>query len=138
MGRWNMTYHINQKKSPVSYWVHKEVREKQIPYDLCREYRPPFPLKDPLRGWPYLRVSASGFDFEFASLHELNHCINILGKKLLPTTQSLSHERGSGKGPNSHWLSRLPAKLKSWKKREKIVSVLRQVKQELKKSQVHF
>ena len=60
--------------------------------------------------------------FEFASLHELRRCIDVLGRKLLPTTRALSE--GTGTGPNRHWLSRLPAAAKPWKYRERAVRFL--------------
>jgi len=44
----------------------------------------------------------------------------------LPTTRRLSALRGEALGPNSHWLSRLPASIKSPKARVRLVKVLKQ------------
>lgn len=124
--------------SPISYWVHCGVNEDDISYLNCIEFNPPFPKKDPLRGFPFLLVEVSGFQFEFASSLELAHCIEVLEQKNLPTTTSLSNDRGTGYGPNNHWLSRLPGKLKSWSKREKVLSALSKAKKESEARNIDF
>lgn len=55
----------------------------------------------------------------------------VMNTKLLPTSDLLSRQRGESVGPNGHWLSRLPAKLKSPKQREKLVSGLQHIQEEL-------
>ena len=50
-----------------------------------------------------------------------------MAKKLLPTSIELSTKRTGSKGPNSHWLSRLPAKTKPWKYREKLIKYCNQI-----------
>ncbi|GAL76230.1 hypothetical protein JCM19275_636 [Nonlabens ulvanivorans] len=50
-----------------------------------------------------------------------------MARKLLPTTMELSSKRPGRKGPNSHWLSRLPAKTKPWKYREKLIKYCNQI-----------
>jgi len=54
-----------------------------------------------------------------------DHFIEILSRKVIPTSRALSKKRGSTKGPNSHWLSRLPAKTKSYKYRSKPVEFMK-------------
>ncbi|NJO92243.1 MAG: hypothetical protein HC831_27190 [Chloroflexia bacterium] len=53
--------------------------------------------------------------------------------KHLPSTIELSNKRGTGYGPNNHWLSRLPGNIKSFAKREKIVKALVKAKDEIVK-----
>ncbi len=76
----------------------------------------------PGRGYPIFYVELDGFTFEFASLAEIRACIETFEKKVLPRTLDLSRMHGGGAGPNSHWLSRLPKGVKSWKYREKAVA----------------
>lgn len=78
----------------------------------------------PGKGFPTFHVEFDGFTFAFASLDELDICLETLSKKLLPTSLQLAAKRGTGVGPNSHWLSRLPAKVKPWRYREKAVKYL--------------
>lgn len=138
MSRWKIDYYAERQFSPLSYWVHAGIGEKDRHYVQCSQYDPPFPAKDPLKGFPFLIVSVSGFAFEFASLPELDHCIDILGQKNLSSTAALVAKRGGGYGLNSHWLSRLPAKLKPWSKREKIVEALQKVKAEIEYKKIKF
>lgn len=49
---------------------------------------------------------------------------DVLAQKHLPTTIRLSALPQSSRGPNSHWLSRLPGELKPWRKREKVLPLL--------------
>jgi hypothetical protein len=44
----------------------------------------------------------------------------------MPTSTQLARERNVNYGPNGHWLSRLPAKLKPWSKREKIIPLVKE------------
>lgn len=138
MSKSEIVYEKSRRTSPLSYWVHRGVNESDVPYGSCTEFIPPFPCKHAIKGFPYLRVKVVGFEFEFSSNHEVSHCIEILQQKNLPTTSSLSGVRGSGYGPNNHWLSRLPAKLKSWNKREKIIMALKQAKNNIKLSGIEF
>ena len=138
MSNWNISYFKERKFSPLSYWVHIGSNKVQCAYSECNEFHPEFPKKVISKGYPYLFVKVVGFDFEFASILELNHCLDILKQRNLPTTISLSEQRGTGYGPNNHWLSRLPSKLKSWTKREKIISALYKAKEGIKHENIKF
>ena len=121
-------YTEDRRFSPISYWVHHGVGEEETAYSNCTKFDPPFPNKDPIMGYPYLLVQVLGFELEFSSSLELDHCIEVLSQKNMATTNQLSNIRGTGAGPNTHWLSRLPSELKSWVKREKIVAALEKAK----------
>ena len=99
----------------MTYWVHRKVGR----WD---RFNPPRQEAVPGRGFPVMWVEIDGFEFEFASLAEIEACIEVLGRRLLPRTLDLSHERRAG--PNSHWLSRLPARVKPWRYRERAVRYL--------------
>jgi len=89
------------------------------------------PLFDPPRparmrlGYPLFRVEYNGFTFSFASLNELRRCIDVLGQKNLPRPSELARRRSASRGrANSHWLSRLPSTVKSWRYRQGAVDYL--------------
>ncbi len=134
MSKWELKYFAERVKSPVSYWVHKGINEEMVFYQNCVEFEPCFPPKDSVKGFPLLIVSVLGIELHFASMLELEHVIGILSMKHLPTTIELSNKRGTGYGPNNHWLSRLPGEVKSYTKREKIVKALIKAKTEVVKS----
>jgi len=100
---------------------------KNIDCDYWSEanvFEPPFPNPIPGEGFPTFHIELDDFEFCFASLDEISHCIEVLSQKLLPRSIDLSRQRGTVKGPNTHWLSRLPASVKSWKYREKAVKYM--------------
>ena len=107
----------------MTYWVHREVDGK--PWYDAEDFDPPRQKVAPGRGYPVFKAEIDGFTFEFASLPEIRACIDTLGEKLLPTSLKLTRKRGSARGPNTHWLSRLPKDVKSWRYREKAVTYLR-------------
>ena len=124
MKRYWVEFHNEPPMSPMSFWVHRPVGRFQVWMDAT-EFDPPMPRRVPGRGYPCFFVEFNGFIFTFASLDELQACIGTLEQRLLPRTIDLSAERGTINGPNSHWLSRLPAKVKAWKYRQKAVAYLR-------------
>ncbi|MES2569101.1 MAG: hypothetical protein V4710_03485 [Verrucomicrobiota bacterium] len=107
-------------REPMTFWVH--VRVTSVDDTVC--FHPPAPRPVPGRGWPLFLVDLDGFTFRFASLAELEVCIQTLSSKVLPTTRRLSAQRGANVGPNSHWLSRLPKGTKSWRYRQKAIRYL--------------
>jgi hypothetical protein len=111
---------------PMSYWVHKEADGKH--WYEAEVFDPPLPRPVPGRGFPVYHVELDGFVFRFASLAELDACIRTLSHKVLPTSRRLSEERGTGYGPNNHWLSRLPKGTKSWRYRQRAVKYLQEAR----------
>ena len=107
---------------PMTFWVHRVVDD--APWHEAQEFDPPRQPVVPGRGYPVFKVECDGFTFEFASLCEIRACIETLAQK----------ERGTAKGPNSHWVSRLPASVKSWKYREKAVAYLGEALKEFEKA----
>ena len=126
--RW-ITFTDKWQPSPLSYWVHVESDGR--PWHAAAEFDPPLPRPVPGQGFARYYIEFDGCTFEFASLDELRTCIATLRQKLLPTTIRLSQDRGGEMGPNSHWLSRLPAKTKPWRYRERAVAYM-------EKSLAHF
>jgi hypothetical protein len=124
MSRWRIEYVAQYRSSPLSYWVHHN-KDDDVWLD-AHEFDPPLPEAIPEKGFPRLIIDAFGTDLEFASLHEAVHAREVLAQKNMPTSIQLATERGSSKGPNSHWLSRFPASLKPWNKRQKLLRILDQ------------
>ncbi|MEP2651750.1 MAG: hypothetical protein ABJH06_07110 [Paraglaciecola sp.] len=138
MSKWKFEYLRNRRKTPISYWVHKGVGEQINGYVWCKEFEPPFPKKKPTKGFPFLTVTVKGLEIEFASSYEIKHFLEVMEQKNLPTTRYLSNLRGTGYGPNNHWLSRFPSHLKSWAKREKIIDSVKRAKKSLDASGADF
>jgi hypothetical protein len=101
-----------------AYWVHHPV------LDLPGAFVPPAPIEVPHKGYAILHVEFESYELVFSSRAQVDHYIEILSKKLLPTTRQLSAVRATGAGPNQHWLSRLPCAIKAPKKRSQLVSTL--------------
>lgn len=138
MSKWDISYNDSFYRTIVSYWVHVGVDEDKCSYYSCKKFEPPFPAKVFGKGFPYLTIKTEGTSFVFASLAELDHCIDVLSQKNMPTTRMLSEKRDENSGPNKHWLSRFPAKYKSWNKREKLVKAFQKSKKEIVKSGISF
>ena len=119
--RFRFTYEQDWRTAPMAYWVHHEDPAQP------EVYSPPAPARVLNRGFVLLRVEYGPHELVFSSPEQLEHCITVLSTKPLPTTRALSLKRGTGAGPNGHWLSRLPAELKSPAARNLLVRHLKSV-----------
>ncbi|MGV2874207.1 hypothetical protein [Colwellia sp. E150_009] len=122
MKKWHVEFNSEFTVTPISYWVHVNL-DNDI-WSYANKFEPPFPKPIPCKGFPLLVVNVLGVQLEFASVHEVLHFIDVIGQRNMPSTIELSRKRSDGYGPNRHWLSRLPAKLKPWSKREKLIPVI--------------
>ena len=119
--RFRFTYEPDWQAAPLAYWVHIPVPGPATTFD------PPAPLRIPHKGFCFLRVELGEDEFVFSSPAQLNHFVEVLAKKPLPTSRQLSAARGTGAGPNGHWLSRLPKALKSPTNRAQVVRHMKAV-----------
>lgn len=133
MKRYWIDYQESEPDLPMTFWVHRAVDLVEVWSESTR-FDPPRQPPVPGKGYPVFQVEFDGFIFAFASLAEIRECIKVLEQKLLPRTYDLSAERETFMGPNSHWLSRLPAKTKRWKYRKGAVAYLRDVLADLEKT----
>ena len=124
MKKWRIEYRPKYTPTPMSYWVHKQPDSEA--WYRASKFDPPLPKAIPCKGYPVLVVNAFGIELEFASVEEAEHFLNVISRKNLPTSLQLSRDRVSNHGPNSHWLSRLPARLKPWSKRERLVPLIKE------------
>lgn len=103
-------------RGPMTPWVHVE-----SPSDPM-QMTPPAPTPISGKGYPVYYVEVDGFTFQFASLDEVQVCIDVLGRKLLPNTLRLARDRGLD--PDGHWLRKMPEHTRPWRYREKAVKYL--------------
>jgi hypothetical protein len=121
-------YTDDWRRLPMAYWVH--VAQGPGPWNDAQHYDPEAPPRLPHKGYAVVCVQFEEVVLRFSSEAQLRECIRVLSIKPLPTTRRLSIMRGTSVGPNTHWLSRLPAKLKSPRKRARLVEVLQEVLRE--------
>lgn len=108
--------------APLAYWVHIPVANQPD------SWLPAAPPCIPHRGYVILHVEFEQFDLIFSSPAQLDHFITVLSTKPLPTSRQLSALRNAPVGPNGHWLSRLPATLKTPRKRTRLVQLMQEVR----------
>lgn len=116
-----MEHTASWRSAPMAYWVH--VQRGKEPWYRATEFDPPAPEADGKLGYPVLCVESCGMIFRFTSREQLDTCIRTLSTKPLPSSRRLAALRG-GAGPNGHWLSRLPASVKSPKGRQQAIADL--------------
>ena len=119
MNDFHFTFEKTWYDAPLAFWVHVAIKGE------AKLYEPPAPDIVLHKGYPVLHVRYGVHDLRFSSGAQLAHCIDVLASKPLPTSRQLSARRGLPVGPNGHWLSRLPAELKSPRTRTKLVDTLR-------------
>lgn len=112
------------RNEAMAYWVHVEQDHKG--WRDAAVFDPPAPRKVPHHGYPVLCVESHGMVFRFSSVAQLAECKHVLSLTPLPTSSRLSAVRAGvkGVGPNSHWLSRLPGRIKAPRMRSRVVNDL--------------
>ena len=108
---------------PMTYWVH--LPADGPPWREAKVFDPPAPRPAPGRGFPVFLVEYDGAILRFASLDELQVCIDTLSQRVLPSNLRLTRKRGTGYGPSNHWLNRLPLRAMTWPYRQKVVKCLK-------------
>jgi hypothetical protein len=108
-------YTNDWRSEPMAYWVH--IPHAETNWQKATEFNPPAPKPEGKKGFPVLCVEVANMVFRFSSRAQIEECIRVLSTKPLPSTKRLSALRGTGAGPNGHWLSRLPTSVKSPKGR---------------------
>ena len=124
--RYHFAFHPDWRAAPLAYWVHVPVAGS------LTEYVPAAPVQVPHQGVAFLHVEVGDVTLDFSALAQLDHFIDVMQRKPLPTSRQLSSLRGPDVGPNGHWLSRLPAKLKAPRERIKLVRALQAIREQVK------
>ena len=115
-------YADSWRNTPLAFWVH--IEQDAEPWFNSNNFLPEAPKAIPHKGFAITCVQIQGVVLQFSSSEQISECIRVLSLNPLPTTRRLSMLREASLGPNRHWLSRLPAKLKSPKMRPSVVSIL--------------
>ncbi|MCP5051495.1 MAG: hypothetical protein GY940_30285 [bacterium] len=123
MKKYRIEFKARYTPSPLSFWVHKHL-DSDVWSEATR-FEPDLPKPVPNKGFPILLVNALGVELMFSSIPEARHFLEVISRKNMPTSSQLSALRNVTYGPNRHWLSRLPASLKPWSKREKIIPLIK-------------
>ena len=122
-GNFHFTFESDWRCVPGAFWVHLPVEANPGTFE------PAAPQPVPYRGFAVLHVEFGKHELLFVSKAHLDHYIEILSRRALPTSRQLSEASGINTGPNQHWLSRLPGELKSPKRRQELVKVLSAAKE---------
>ena len=117
------------RDAPLAYWVH--IEQNSDSWRDASQYSPEAPELVLHRGYRMICVEFDDIVLRFSSPEQLAECIRVLSMKPLPTSRRLTMVRGASLGPNSHWLSRMPAKLKAPKTRLELVKILRVTMQDV-------
>ncbi len=126
MSKFWIEYSDQYKPSPLSSWVHAPVDHEQWLY--ATEYDPPLPKQVSGKGYAIYKIEVRGWVLEFSSKEEIEHCIDILSNRNLPTTNQLANKSWCKGYQHKHWLTKLPGALKTVKNRMQIVKLLGKVK----------
>jgi hypothetical protein len=120
-------YVSDWRDEAMAYWVHFE--ESHLAWRDAAVFDPPAPRMVLHQGYPVLCVESQGMVFRFSSVAQLVECKRVLSLTPLPTSSRLFAIRsgGNGSGPNSHWLSRLPGRIKTPRRRRHVVEDLDEV-----------
>jgi hypothetical protein len=98
--------------TPITPWVHRGV---DASYWKATVFDPPMPSPVHGKGYPVWFIDHRGRSLVFASPQEIEHVIDILSRKILPSPRELGQPYLA---VNSHWLSRLHTSFKPWKVRQ--------------------
>lgn len=112
-------YRDHRVRTPITPWVHRGVDGA---YYNATVFDPPMPGPVHGKGYPVWFVDHRGRSLVFASPQEIEHVIDVLSRKILPSSRELGQPYLA---VNSHWLSRLHASFKPWKTRQELVKRLR-------------
>ena len=116
--KYHFSYQPDWRAAPAAFWVHR-------PVDGSDECDPPVPPAVPHKGFAFLHVEFDAVELWFSAPAQLDQVIDVLSRKPLPTSRALSSRCDPAAGPNGHWLSRLPARLKAPRNRMRLVETLK-------------
>ena len=122
MSKFKIMFNQDYQPSPMTFWVHHDINSEVWLY--ASKYEPVLPSAIFSKGFPMLIVDALGHELMFSSIQEIEHFLEVVNKKNMPTSTSLARKRPMSTGLNNHWLSRLPSKLKSWRNRQKYIPII--------------
>ena len=90
---YHFTFEKDWRTAPLAFWVHVPVAGTETEFD------PPAPPKVPHLGYQTLRVQFEKYELQFSAPAQLDHFIEVLSSKPMPTSRQLSAKRGLPVGP---------------------------------------
>jgi len=126
MAKYWLEYTEKYEESPLSFWVHKPI-DADIWKD-ANKFDPPLPNKIIGKGYKIYKIEYKGCEFCYSSLEEIEHCISVLGNKVLKTTRELANNSWVKGYQHLHWLTKWPGNHKSYKDRQEMIKLLNKVK----------
>ncbi len=115
-------YRSTPVRTPVSPMVHRA--PPGVFWWQASVFDPPFPPREPGKGYPVWTLSHRGRELVFASPHEIIHVAEILGQRVLPRPWQLVGGGAENGRFNRHWLSRLHKSWTPWPVRQAAALVL--------------
>jgi hypothetical protein len=134
--RYRIEWREGYARTPYTPWAHINL-DPETPWTRSRQFDPPLPPPVPGKGHAMLVVEVEGFAFTFASLAELAHVAEVLGRQKYVTVGALVREHvarhGSHRGSyiDDHWLTRLPRWVRSLRERRRIAQGLEMAREPL-------
>jgi hypothetical protein len=122
MGRVRVTTSGKRFTGPLTYWVHRP--KGGGAWAKAREFEPPLPSSDPSGAFPLYLIEHLGHEVVFASLAEVRHAEEVLGREPLPSGAELAREAGEPERGYMHWVETFPARLKAVDERRVFVRML--------------
>jgi len=127
MKRHWIEYTAAWKPGPMSFWVHIEEDSNQ--WYRAEKFSPPKPKPVTGKGYANFIVEIDSATLCFASVDEIQVCIETLSQKALPSNMIMAAKRGTKSGakygPNNHWLNRIPLRSMAWPYRQRVVKYLK-------------
>lgn len=127
MTKYWIEYTEDYTPGPLSCLAHRPV-DSEVWGQACI-FNPPPPEKITNKGFPIYKIEYKGSVFSFSSVEEIDHCISVFRRKVLPATHELASNSIMKGYQHLHWLSKWPSNFKSFKDRQAIIKLLEKVKE---------
>lgn len=127
MSKYWIEYTEEFEESPLTCWVHKPI-DSEV-WSSATKFEPDLPQKILGKGYPVYKIEYKSHEFIFSSKQEIDYCISIFSKKVLPTTNILSQSSWMKGYQHLHWSTKWPGNSKGYKDRVAIIKLLEKVRE---------
>jgi hypothetical protein len=114
---------------PLTYWVHRP-QDSEV-WAKATRFDPPLPPAGSDGTFPHYVIEHLGHEVWFASLAEVRHAEEVLGRDTLPSGAELAAEAGCPERGYMHWVETFPARLKAADERRVLVRLLGELRGEI-------
>jgi hypothetical protein len=126
MSKFWIEYEDEYYQSPLSSDVHRPLDCDH--WSGATKFDPPLPSAIVGVGFKVYKIEVKGFILSFSSIEEIDHCVETFSKRILPTTYQMSQKSWAKGWQHTHWLTKFPGALKSYKNRTVIIKLLNKLK----------